>query len=655
TCDCGYSYTKKIDKIKHNFIDGVCDCGLVISDGPVEIWDMSYNSRELVTAFLYHDPEAEGLFRLVIRGNGRGRWYNTPWKIYKDEISEVVFENGVKYDVPGRGFENFTELRRVILGDGIEMIGNGAFRGCQNLQYVEVTEALLRIEPTAFADCKSLEIVEGISKLERLGGNAFINCISLYRFDAEYVREIQPRAFANCQGLKEVSIIGGIEILGDGAFERCVCLTDVGNLDNLQRMGRYVFRDCLEIRTLILNDNCELTMDAAFANMRNLETVIITGKVTEIPRYTFQGCKNLKTVYISTYDPVIVKRAAFADCNNLKNLVIKGGILDMEEEAFRVCRALEGVYIETESPISIKMRAFEQCVSLKSVIVTGGIMSIGDSAFGGCIALEEITLSEHTEAIGANAFSQCRALKQIFIPNSVQSISRYAFNGCNRLTIYTEDGVDLGAFDNCNPSNRPVVSGAIRDEFFIDRHCPHYEYEEWVEKEPTHHSIGLLLRKCLICGNCDGEILEPHIDHEFSEWKSDGSATHTRYCACGYTETNNHIFQSGECVECGLKKTVLVRDDIECVEMTNGGIDFEILFDGAKNTTGLYENSNIEYYPSSKHDYIIITLTQEVDLGGIIFWICGDKSSARVTVYDSNNRKTGEGVVRFNGGDYYDG
>lgn len=82
---------------------------------------------------------------------------------------------------------------------GVEVIGEGAFMGCNNLKKVTVPGNVKKIGSLAFASCRNLTSVEIMPG----------------------VQEVEDRAFAYCPSLKTVSFPVGLERVGALLFDRC--------------------------------------------------------------------------------------------------------------------------------------------------------------------------------------------------------------------------------------------------------------------------------------------------------------------------------------------------------------------------------------------------------------------------------------------------
>ena len=86
-------------------------------------------------------------------------------------------ENKVLY----RGFyDNGTDMRAVRVEEGIDEIGENAFRDFLNLEEVYLPRSLKRISACAFSGCASLKRVHMEYGLLEIGDEAFSGCSSLY-------------------------------------------------------------------------------------------------------------------------------------------------------------------------------------------------------------------------------------------------------------------------------------------------------------------------------------------------------------------------------------------------------------------------------------------------------------------------------------------
>lgn len=206
--------------------------------------------------------------------------YAAPFISYKDQISKLVVNNGIKnlpmnlfldiplvtVDLTGAGdltditgaFYGNKELETVYLGNKITTIGDNAFRDCKALTtIVESTETAYLTKVTsigdyAFSHCEALKTIQFVhNNPVNVGKNAFAGCTSLESFAAFNVGSVGVSAFLNCTSLK--GFTGGLSgptSIGDGAFSGCTSLEYCTAASGLTSLGIYAFKGCTSLKYL---------------------------------------------------------------------------------------------------------------------------------------------------------------------------------------------------------------------------------------------------------------------------------------------------------------------------------------------------------------------------------------------------------------------
>ncbi len=227
----------------------------------------------------------------------------------------LTLSDGDIYSIAGGAFAGRKGLVGVAIGKGVELIGNGAFKGCTDLHTFIPSSDTLYILDEAFMDCTSL--VEFLNKdtLMQLGARAFKNCTSLVGI------QYQPPADGNEEAANAIKYdrfyIGlNLMTIGESVFENCTSLTHV-------EMARYSYLDgpTLYYEATILN----YIPQNAFKGCTNLVEFRAMDDVLEIASGAFEGCTSLKTVYLGdTADSYIsaVRKDAFKGCTGLRRVVI---------------------------------------------------------------------------------------------------------------------------------------------------------------------------------------------------------------------------------------------------------------------------------------------------------------------------------------------
>ena len=122
----------------------------------------------------------------------------------KTNIDDFVIEDGVLVKYVG---EKTSEP--VIIPEGVEKIGMGAFAYCSFLTEVIFPNTLKEIGAQSFCGCVRLTKINFPSSLEKIGNQAFETCEQLVEVVVpENVNVIGARAFCKCCALETVFIKG---------------------------------------------------------------------------------------------------------------------------------------------------------------------------------------------------------------------------------------------------------------------------------------------------------------------------------------------------------------------------------------------------------------------------------------------------------------
>ena len=286
---------------------------------------------------------------LTISGTGKMKDYGdnygmsvAPWYVGSSQVKTVIIEDGVT-SIGDRAFDGCTKLTRVVIPDSVTSIGYSSFRGCYSLPSVAIPDSVTSIGDSAFAYCKALT---GIT----LSGS---------------VTSIGSCAFQSCDSLTSVTMQNGVTDIGDNAFTYCKNLTSVTIPNSVKTIGT-----------------------SAFYNCAGLTRVTIPGSVTRIEQDTFKGCSGLTSVTISA-GVTSIESGAFRDCTSLTSVTIPGSVTSIEGYAFAYCSALTSLIIH-DGTTSIGISAFMNCTSLGSVTIPRSVTDIGGYAFGSCRSLADV-------------------------------------------------------------------------------------------------------------------------------------------------------------------------------------------------------------------------------------------------------------------------
>lgn len=227
---------------------------------------------------------------------GRFRWCNHVGEVYVDGINKPV--SVVEYD----GYMRQTKQRCVDLKDAAS-VPDEAYAKQDDLSEVKFSSCLKRIGACAFAGCgmlcygqNGLMLPNG---LESIGDGAFARCSDIRRVEIpSSVTNLGAWAFAECSALRHVTLPSGIGEISDGLFYRNNVesgLEEVAIPAKVRRIGKYAFASNVCLTEIELPESVEEIDDYAFYRCESLTNVVIKGgALKRIGEAAFWGCEKLK-------------------------------------------------------------------------------------------------------------------------------------------------------------------------------------------------------------------------------------------------------------------------------------------------------------------------------------------------------------------------
>lgn len=209
-----------------------------------------------------------------------------------DGTKELVFKDFAEFQTAANhGYRHDSELKSVVIPEGVEVIKRSMFYQCTQLERVIIPSTLKVIEDFAFYGCESLQSInlDSARVLERIGTSAFEGCRSLIQLVIpDAVIEIEEAVFLGCQ-----------------------CLQSVAFLENsqLETLGSHVFKDCVQISEIILPNQLKHIGISCFYGCDNLTVIHLPDELETLGEYAFYGCNALEK--IDFFNQKILKQPGF--------------------------------------------------------------------------------------------------------------------------------------------------------------------------------------------------------------------------------------------------------------------------------------------------------------------------------------------------------
>ena len=317
---------------------------------------------------------------------------------YTGTESEIILPsscNGQRYAIYPYAFYDCSEITSVIIPDNVTSIGAFAFEcsyGISNLAHVTIGNGVQSIGDYAFRQCEKLTSISIGNSVESIGDSAFWGCYSLTSLVIpDSVTTIGSDAFQFCYALTRVTIGNGITTIGE-CFRDCYNIISVTIGKNVKSIDSYAFWDSDRI-----------------VEVYNLSSLTITAGQTgngKVARYALDVYTSLATpskLYVTRDGYIFYDNGT--DCYLVG---LEGGVTDVVlPEMFN-----GKIY-------SINPYAFSDNKSITSVTLPSHITSIDDYAFYKCTNLQSITIPHSVASIGNWAFYECGNLSMIAFDGKV--------------------------------------------------------------------------------------------------------------------------------------------------------------------------------------------------------------------------------------------
>lgn len=272
--DGAFSGCEKLEKV--NLGDKLCYLGMKVFEG-TKIKDIYIGSEMLVLDGAF--AGCDTLENITINEN------NSCF-VFEDDVLYYVNENLGEKSI--YCFLASSDKKIFTVPEDITEINDYAFYNCKNLE-----EIVINIERLNFAygglKVQKLSMDEAFT----IGEGAFKGCENLRRADLTSVYVIEESAFEDCANLKNVTFNCngcrfGARAFANTGFENIVIK------GYFIKLGEEMFADCLNLKSIEFKENVEEIPADIVANCPSLERVFVSRTVSAVDEDAFNGCHNVK-------------------------------------------------------------------------------------------------------------------------------------------------------------------------------------------------------------------------------------------------------------------------------------------------------------------------------------------------------------------------
>ncbi|MCQ2485669.1 MAG: leucine-rich repeat protein [Clostridia bacterium] len=345
-----------------------------------------------------------------------------------------------------------SEIKSVIIENGITGLCERAFYDCENLETVTLPDTISEIGDAAFEDCIKLKSIN-LPNLTVIPDSVFSGCKSLLYIDIpDSVKEIHSYAFSDCEQLKNIYLPDNIESIYDGAFYHCKAVRNIFIPQNVSFIESSLFSGCDSLTSIIIDaenpfydsrNNCNAIIETSTNTLIcGCKNTIIPDSVTSIGEYAFSHYTSSINIIIPN-GVTCIERGAFEDCTGLTSITIPDSITEIYDSPFAGCENINEIHIgaglvDYQTDIFRDTQYYNNDTNWENgyLYIDNRLIDIKMEELSDTIEIKNGTISLPGQLYDCQF--DANKIKRIILPESLESISSYCFEGfenVNELNI----------------------------------------------------------------------------------------------------------------------------------------------------------------------------------------------------------------------------
>lgn len=130
-----------------------------------------------------------------------------------------------------------SKIKKVILNNGIEVLEEGVFQLCKDLESINLPDSLQKIGSWCFSGCKKLAQIQIPNSVKEIGEGAFRYCNALKEITfPSSIYKVPKEVLQRSYNIERIVIKEGIKEIGQDAFSGCTDLKIVEIPDSVEIM-----------------------------------------------------------------------------------------------------------------------------------------------------------------------------------------------------------------------------------------------------------------------------------------------------------------------------------------------------------------------------------------------------------------------------------
>ena len=302
-------------------------------------------------------------------------------------------------------------IKSVVIGDSVEIIGDYAFRYCRSLISITFGKNVISIGDYAFSECNSLTSVAIGNSVKSVGNYAFEYCTSLTNVVIpDSVTSIGIKAFYYCVNLTKINF--NATAMNDlNKYNYVFYRAGQNNAGINVTIGANVNKIPAYLFDFIDNSSCQPKIKSVTFEENSV--------CESIGEYAFYGCNNIEynkkngLYYLGTQS-----NPYFALIKTQTNTIV------LDDNCYLIADdALKGRNIEYKQKSDLQYIPSE---SNDYHYLVGAVSN----------DITKLEIDANCKAVAHNAFEECNNLNKVIIPNSVVIVGKDAFLNSSANVFY---------------------------------------------------------------------------------------------------------------------------------------------------------------------------------------------------------------------------